>query len=50
MKMREAQQSLEGSPAGLLFPDGLTSYLETVNSRMEKPNAQTRIFGLLDFL
>lgn len=50
MKMREAQKSLEGSPAGLLFPDGLTSYLETVNSRMENPNAQTRIFGLLDFL
>lgn len=50
MQMRGAQRALEGSPASLLFPDSLTSYLETVNRRTEDPNTKTRLFGLLDLL
>ena len=50
MKMRGVESALNGSPAGLLFPDGLTTYLEAVNNPAEKPSAETRILGLLDFL
>lgn len=50
MKMRGAEEALQGSPASLLFPDGLTTYLEAVNNPRDKPTAETRLFGLLDFL
>ena len=50
MGLRGAQRALQGSPAGLLFPEGLTTYLETVNRRSEDPNMKTRAYGLLDFL
>lgn len=49
MGMRGAQRALEGNPASLLFPEGLTTYLETVNRRTEDPNMKTRAYGLLDF-
>lgn len=49
MGLRGAQRSLEGNPASLLFPEGLTTYLETVNRRTEDPNMKTRAYGLLDF-
>lgn len=50
MKMRAAQRALDGSPASLLFPDGLVGYLEAANRQYEKPNNITRLKGLLDFL
>lgn len=49
MGLREAERALEGNPASLLFPEGLTTYLETVNRRTEDPNMKTRAYGLLDF-
>lgn len=49
MGMRGAQRALQGNPASLLFPEGLTTYLETVNRRTEDPNMKTRAYGLLDF-
>ena len=50
MGLRGVERRLEGSPAGLLFPEGLTNYLETSNRRTEDPNAMTRLGALLDFL
>lgn len=50
MGMRDIERRLEGSPASLLFPTGLTDYLETVNRREENPTAGTRLGALLDFL
>jgi hypothetical protein len=49
MGLRDAQRALGGNPASLLFPDGLTTYLETVNRRTEDPSMKTRAYGLLDF-
>jgi hypothetical protein len=50
MGLRGIERRLEGSPASLLFPEGLTEYLETVNRREEDPTAMTRANALLDFL
>ena len=50
MGMRQLGRNLEGSPASLLFPDGLVNYLETVNRETEDPNALTRVMALADFL
>lgn len=47
---RNLQQDLEGSPMGLMFPEGLVNYLETTNRRTEDPNAKTRLGALMDFL
>jgi hypothetical protein len=47
---RNLQQDLEGSPMGLMFPEGLVDYLETTNRRTEDPNAMTRLGALMDFL
>ena len=47
--LRSTERALEGNPASLLFPDGLTTYLETVNRRTEDPSMKTRAYGLLDF-
>jgi hypothetical protein len=50
MAARGLERRLEGSPASLLFPEGLVNYLETVNRRTEDPNAMTRIMGLVDLI
>ena len=50
MGMRGLERRLEGSPMGLMFPEGLTNYLEVSNRRYEDPNAKTRLGALLDFL
>lgn len=50
MGLRQLERDLEGSPAGLLFPEGLVDYLETVNRETEDPNALTRVMALADFL
>lgn len=50
MGARGLERRLEGSPMGLLFPEGAINYLETVNRPNEDPNWATRIFGLLDFM
>jgi hypothetical protein len=49
MGARDLERRLEGSPASLLFPEGLVEYLEQAN-RAERPNAATRSWALLDFL
>ena len=49
MGLRDVERRLEGSPASLLFPEGLTNYLETVNRSTEDPNAMTRAMAALDF-
>lgn len=48
MGLRNVERRLEGSPASLLFPTGLTEYLETVNREYEDPTMGTRINALLD--
>ena len=48
--MRAAERGLSGSPASLLFPSGLTGYLEAVNNPLEKPTNKTRALGLLDLM
>lgn len=48
MGMRDVGRRLQGSPAQLANPENLTQYLETVNSRVEDPNARTRMFAALD--
>jgi len=50
MGMRDVERRLKGSPAQVLFPDGLTTYLETVNRSTEDPNARTRMFAALDMM
>ena len=50
MGMRDVERRLEGSPASLLFPSGLTDYLESVNSRTDKPTMKTRALAASDFL
>jgi len=50
MGARDLERRLEGSPASLLFPEGVINYLETTNRRTEDPNAMTRAMALLDFL
>lgn len=50
MGLRQLGRDLEGSPASLLFPEGLVDYLETVNRETEDPNALTRVMALADFL
>ena len=50
MGLRGLERNLEGSPASLLFPEGLVDYLETVNRRTEDPNAMTRGMALLDVI
>ena len=50
MGARDLERRLGGSPASLLFPEGLINYLETTNRRTEDPNAKTRAMALLDFL
>lgn len=50
MGMRDVERRLEGSPGSLLFPSGLTGYLEAANSRTEKPTMKTRAMATLDFL
>jgi len=49
MGLRDVERRLEGSPASLLFPEGLTNYLETVNRSTEDPNWLTRTMAALDF-
>ena len=49
MGLRDVERRLEGSPASLLFPEGLTNYLETVNRSTEDPNWLTRAMAALDF-
>ena len=49
MGARDLERRLEGSPASLLFPEGLINYLETTNRRTEDPNKMTRAMALLDF-
>ena len=46
--LRDLERSVAGSPAEMIFPSGLTEYLETVNRSTEDPNAQTRMFAALD--
>jgi hypothetical protein len=48
--LRQLGRNLEGSPASLLYPEGLVDYLETVNRETEDPNAMTRVMALADFL
>ena len=48
MGLRDLERRVEGSPAEVIFPTGLTEYLETVNRRTEDPNARTRMFAALD--
>lgn len=48
MGMRDVGRRLQGSPAQLANPENLTQYLETVNSKVEDPNARTRMFAALD--
>lgn len=48
--LRSAERGLSGNPASLLFPKGLTEYLEAVNNPLEKPTNRTRALGLLDLL
>ena len=50
MGLRDVERRLEGSPASLLFPEGVVNYLETVNRPYEDPTALTRAMALLDFL
>lgn len=50
MGLRGVERRLEGSPAALLFPEGVVNYLETVNRPYEDPTALTRAMALLDFL
>ena len=50
MGLRGLERRLEGSPAALLFPEGVVNYLETVNRPYEDPTALTRAMALLDFL
>ena len=49
MGARDLERRLAGSPASLLFPEGVINYLETANRRTEDPNAMTRAMALLDF-
>lgn len=49
MGMRDVERSIQGSPASLLFPSGLTEYLEAVNSRTDKPTMKTRALAAADF-
>ena len=46
--LRGLERRVEGSPAEMIFPSGLTDYLETVNRSTEDPNALTRLFAALD--
>lgn len=48
MGLRDIERRVQGSPAQMIFPEGLTQYLETVNRRTEDPNARTRMFAALD--
>jgi hypothetical protein len=48
--LRSAERGLSGSPGSLLFPRGLTEYLEAVNNPLEKPTNRTRVMGLLDLM
>ena len=50
MGLRNLERNLEGSPMSLLFPEGLTNYLETVNRETEDPTAMTRGMALLDVM
>jgi hypothetical protein len=50
MGLRDVERRVQGSPAQVLFPEGLTQYLETVNRRTEDPNATTRMFAALDVI
>lgn len=50
MGARGLERRLEGSPMGLLFPEGAINYLETINRPNEDPNWATRVFGILDFM
>jgi len=50
MGLRGVERRLKGSPASLLFPEGVVNYLETVNRPYEDPTVLTRVMGLLDFL
>jgi hypothetical protein len=50
MGLRDVERRLKGSPASLLFPEGVVNYLETVNRPYEDPTALTRAMALLDFL
>lgn len=50
MGLRDVERRLEGSPASLLFPEGLVNYLETVNRRYEDPTMLTRAMALIDLL
>jgi hypothetical protein len=50
MGLRDLERNLEGSPMSLLFPEGLTNYLETVNRETEDPNMLTRAMALLDVM
>lgn len=46
--LRDLERRVAGSPAEMIFPSGLTEYLETVNRSTEDPNARTRLFAALD--
>ena len=48
MGLRDIERRVQGSPAQVIFPEGLTQYLETVNRRTEDPDATTRMFAALD--
>ena len=50
MGMRDVERRLSGSPASLLFPSGLTSYLEAANSRTDTPTMKTRALAAADIL
>jgi len=50
MGLRDVERRLEGSPASLLFPEGLVNYLETVNRPYEDPTMLTRAMALIDLL
>lgn len=48
MGLRDIERRVAGSPAEVVFPSGLTEYLETVNRSTEDPNARTRLFAAMD--
>jgi hypothetical protein len=49
MGLRDVERRLNGSVGSLLFPIGLTEYLEAVNSRTDKPTMKTRALAAADF-
>ena len=50
MGLRGVERRLKGSPASLLFPEGVVNYLEAVNRPYEDPTALTRAMALFDLL